>query len=392
MAYLVNMTTLDHVNKPISISPCINKRSDISMNSTHSHANKMSRQAKLVKQLIDTLTLMEIERTADNTTADVDAPVHLLPEHDAHHHRLFIGQSRDFVGPRIFGGQVLGQALMAAALSLHQPLHRFTTQTQTAPSDDKLRPCHSLHGYFLRGGDVRLPVYYHVQTLRDGRSLSARRVTAIQIKHNKDNQPIEQIIFSMIASFAPMEGGLEFQPPMPVYPPPEDLLSEQELKNQVIGKIPDALQERFMRERHIHIKPVTPRDPIDPQPMPPKQANWLCVPQLGALDQLGIAPIYVQQALLAFSSDFYLVGTGLMAHGISFMTKGLQVASIDHSMHFHRPFDMNDWLLYDMWSDNTANAKGLNHGQFWQHGQLIATTQQEGLMRLRKSDSIPAHL
>lgn len=395
----------------------MNERSDIYMNINYTqannnrtngtqtndaHADNTAERAKLVEQLIDTLTLIEIERAADK--ADTNIPVHLLPERDRHNHRLFVGQSHDYVGARIFGGQVLGQALMAAALSLHKPLHQSDSHTTTQDNaqsnanaqppqtNDELRPCHSLHGYFLRGGDIRLPVYYHVQTLRDGRSLSARRVTAIQIKHNKDNQPVEQIIFSMIASFAPMEGGLEFQPPMPVYPPPEDLLSEQELKDQVVGKIPDALQERFMRERHIYIKPVKPRDPIDPHPMPPKQANWLCVPQLGALDQMGIAPTYVQQALLAFSSDFYLVGTGLMSHGISFMTKGLQVASIDHSMHFHRPFDMNDWLLYDMWSDNTANAKGLNHGQFWQHGQLVATTQQEGLMRLREVVETPRHL
>jgi len=111
--------------------------------------------------------------------------------------------------------------------------------------------------------------------------------------------------------------------------------------------------------------------------MKPKQANWL------RIRELGNQPVAIQQALLAFSSDFYLVGTGLMSHGVSFMTSGLQAASIDHSMHFHREFDLNDWLLYDMWSDTTSNAKGLNHGQFWQDGKLVATVQQEGLMRLR---------
>lgn len=364
------------------------------MNEHKIQTDKTAKQAKLVKQLIDTLTLTEINQTTlNNEHANLVTLLSKQLSKLDDGQRVYVGQSHDYVGPRIFGGQVLGQALMAAAMSLPTAVQNKPPLTQANATEDKnLRPCHSLHGYFLSGGDIRLPVYYHVQALRDGRSLSARRVTAIQIKHNKDNMPVEQTIFSMIASFAPMEGGLEFQPTMPVYPPPEDLLSEQELKNQVIGKVPDALQERFMRERHIHIRPVKPRDPIDPKPMPPKQANWMCVPQLGALDQLGIDPIYVQQALLAFSSDFYLVGTGLMAHGISFMTKGLQVASIDHSMHFHRPFDMNDWLLYDMWSDNTANAKGLNHGQFWQHGQLIATTQQEGLMRLRKISETPVHL
>jgi len=174
-----------------------------------------------------------------------------------------------------------------------------------------------------------------------------------------------------------MEEGLEYQEDMPVYPPPEDLLAEQDLKEDYVGKVPEALKSRFMRRRHIEIKPVKPRDPIHPEPMKPKQANWL------RIRELGNQPIAIQQALLAFSSDFYLVGTGLMSHGISFMTSGLQAASIDHSMHFHRHFDLNDWLLYDMWSDTTSNAMGLNHGQFWQDGKLVATVQQEGLMRLR---------
>lgn len=102
------------------------------------------------------------------------------------------------------------------------------------------------------------------------------------------------------------------------------------------------------------------------------------------MHELGTQPVAIHQALLAFASDFYLVGTALMPHGISYLTKGLQVASIDHSMHFHRPFDVNQWLLYEMWSDTASHAKGLNHGQFWQDGHLVATTQQEGLMRLRK--------
>lgn len=285
----------------------------------------------LVAQLLETLTLVPYEPN------------------------VFIGQSHDYVGARIFGGQVLGQALMAASHTV-----------------DSSKPCHSLHGYFLRGGSIAQPVFYQVEIMRDGRSLSARRVTARQ----RDDKQQWQVIFSMMASFATPEAGLEYQPIMPNYPKPNSLLTEQELKDQVVGNIPDALKARFMRQRHVKIKPVTPRDPIYPAPMSPHQANWLCIPQLGQQS------IQVQQALLAFSSDFYLVGTGLMSHGVSFMTKGLQAASIDHSMHFHRPFDLNDWLLYDMWSDNTAGARGLNHGQFWQAGKLIASVQQEGLMRL----------
>ena len=287
---------------------------------------------QLVTQLLETLTL--------------------VPYQDS----VFIGQSHDYVGARIFGGQVLGQALMAAS---HTVEHS--------------KPCHSFHGYFLRGGDINKPVYYQVEKLRDGRSLASRQVTARQ--YDDDNQP--SIIFTMMASFSPFEEGLEYQQAMPTYPTPDVLLTEQQLKDQVVGKIPDALKARFMRQRHIEIKPVQPRDPIHPKIMEPRQANWLRIPQLGKQS------IQVQQALLAFSSDFYLIGTGLMPHGISFMTKGLQAASIDHSMHFHRPFDMNDWLLYNMWCDTTSQSKSLNHGQFWQNGKLVATTQQQGLMRLR---------
>lgn len=273
---------------------------------------------------------------------------------------VFEGKSHDYVGVRIFGGQVLAQAIMAAAHTL-----------------DEDKPCHSLHGYFLRGGDIDQPVIYQVRRLRDGRSLSARQVTAIQYKQVRDKPPIEQVIFSMTASFATIEDGLEYQEDMPIYPPPEDLPTEQDLKADYVGKVPEALKARFMRRRHIEIKPVKPRDPIHPEPTKPKQANWLRIRELGK------QPVAIQQALLAFSSDYYLVGTGLMSHGISFMTSGLQAASIDHSMHFHRDFDLNNWLLYDMWSDTTSNAMGLNHGQFWQDGRLVATVQQEGLMRLR---------
>lgn len=294
-----------------------------------------------LQDLLDTLTLTPI---ADDT---------------------FQAPSFDYVGPRVFGGQVLAQALMAAAKTL---------------TVDK--PCHSLHGYFLRGGDIRYPVVYQVRRLRDGRSLSAREVIAVQYIDTDGNGTKEQVIFSMIASFSPMEGGLDYQEKMPQYPAPQTLLTEQELKAQYLSSIPPALHARFLRPRHIEIRPVEPRDPISPAPAKPRQANWLKIPQLGE------QPVAIMQALLAFSSDFYLVGTGLMSHGLSFMQKGLQVASIDHSMHFHRPFDLNDFLLYEMWSDTTSHAKGLNHGQFWQDGRLVATVQQEGLMRLHQDLSV----
>ncbi|MDO5650953.1 MAG: acyl-CoA thioesterase II [Moraxella sp.] len=289
--------------------------------------------AELVNELLDTLTLT-------SSAADV-----------------FVGQSRDYVGARIFGGQVLAQALLAAS--------------HTLPMD---KPCHSMHGYFLRGGDVTRPVSYQVRRLRDGRSLSAREVVAVQYKDDGS----ESVIFSMNASFALAEDGLDYHGVMPSYPDPDYLPNEQQLKTKTLPNIPPALRSRFMRQRHVEIRPVAPRDLINPAPMRPKQAIWLRV------NELHERPIATQQALLAFASDFYLVGTAMMPHGVSFMTRGLQAASIDHSIHFHRPFDMNDWLLYDMWSDTSSRSKGLNHGQFWQAGKLVATVQQEGLMRLHQ--------
>lgn len=290
-----------------------------------------SDQAALVAQLLKTLTLTETKKD------------------------VFVGESYDYVGPRVFGGQVLAQALMAGFHSLSVP-----------------KPCHSLHGYFLRGGDIHYPVHYEVTRLRDGRSLSARQITAVQYINGE-----RHLIFSMMASFSPMdELGLSYQSAMPAHPTPDTLKSEQELKTKYLHKVPDVLKERFMRERHVLIKPITEKDPITPEPMPPKQATWLSIP---ALNEDSVA---IHQALLAFSSDFYLAGTGLMSHGLTYSSAGLQVASIDHSMHFHRPFDVREWLLYEMWSDTTSFDKGLNHGQFWQDGKLVATTQQEGLMRL----------
>ena len=298
-----------------------------------------------IADLLDTLKLKEI---ADN---------------------VYEGPSYDYVGPRVFGGQVLAQALMAAA--------------NTLTSD---KPCHSLHGYFLRGGDIRLPIVYQVRRLRDGRSLSAREVIAVQYvpttdKYGKDTTS-EQVIFSMIASFSPMEGGLDYQESMPEYPPPTSVKTEQELKTQYLHKIPEPLRARYLRPRHVEIRPIMPRDPVAPEPQRPRQASWVRV------NDIGEQPVAIHQALLAFVSDYYLAGTGLMSHGLSFMTRGLQMASIDHSMHFHRPFDITEYLLYDMWSDTTSHAKGLNHGQFWQDGKLIASTQQEGLMRLHDDPSI----
>lgn len=272
----------------------------------------------------------------------------------------FIGSSYDFVGRRIFGGQVLAQALMASSL---------TTD----------KPCHSLHAYFLVGGDIRYPVHYEVLRLRDGRSLSARQITAVQYINGA-----RQVIFGMLSSHAPMQeahyqNSLTYQKSMPSYPKPETLKTEQQLKQEQIHSIAPENQERFLREREVLIKPINPKDPVHPHPTIPRQAVWLCVPDIK--DQ----PIAIHQALLAFSSDYYLIGTSLLSHGLTYQSPNMQMASIDHSLHFHRPFDISQWLLYDMKSDVTGYDRGLNLGQFWQDGALVASASQEGLIRQKKS-------
>lgn len=268
---------------------------------------------------------------------------------------LFRGQSHNFVGKRVFGGQVLGQALRAAA---------HTTN----------RPAHSLHGYFLHGGDIAAPIIYQVDRLRDGKSFVSRQVRAIQ--HGK-------LIFTALVSFSPEEDGLNYQVDTPNYPAAQDLKSEQELKKLVASFLPETVRANFMRERHFEIRPINPTNPFNPQPEAPARAHWMRVHD--AKHELPNDPA-LHQALVAFASDYALMGTALMPHGISFMTPNLQAASLDHSIYFHQPINAADWLLYDMDATVTSSARGLNFGRIWQNGQLVASTVQEGLMRLRETE------
>jgi len=284
---------------------------------------------ELTQELIDVLTLEKLEED------------------------LFRGQSRNFVGNRVFGGQVLGQALRAASL---------TTDG---------RPAHSLHAYFLNAGDIAAPIVYQVDRLRDGRSFVSRQVRAIQYG---------KLIFTMLVSFAPIEEGLNFQIDMPVVPEPESLKTEQELKKLIAPFLPEKVRANLMRERQVELRPINPTNPFAPVPEVPSRAHWMRVPT-----RLPDDPS-LHQSIIAFSSDFSLMGAGLMPHGVSFMTPSLQAASIDHSMHFHRPARADDWLLYDMEATVTANARGLNFGRMWQNGQLVVSTNQEGLMRLRETE------
>lgn len=268
-------------------------------------------------------------------------------------HDLFRGQSQDLGWGNVFGGQVLGQALSAAE--------------QTVPED---RFAHSMHGYFLRIGNARKPIVYEVDRIRDGKSFTTRRVVAIQ-----DGEAI----FTMAASFQVTEDGLEHQAPLPDSPPPDDLPSELELARKAVDRIPEPLREQATCERPIEIRPVDPYDPMRPRPQPPARRVWY-----RAIDTLPDRSS-VHQYLLAYASDFNLLGAALQPHGVSWMTPGMQVASLDHAIWFHRPFRMDEWLLYVIDSPSASGARGLSRGQFFtQSGELVASVAQEGLMRQRK--------
>lgn len=265
---------------------------------------------------------------------------------------IYRGQNRDIGTGRVFGGQVFAQALVAARRTV-----------------DGAREAHSVHGYFILPGDLRAPIVYFVDQLRDGSSFTTRRVTAIQ--HGK-------AIFNLSASFHVAEGGVEHQEPMPAVPVPDKLDSELDLIREMANRIPEALRPVLTQERPIDFRPVDPLDPFDPRPRPPVRQVWFR--SLGALPD---EPI-LHQAVLAYASDHGLLGTALQPHGLSFRTPGMQLASLDHSLWLHRSFRVDEWLLYSMDSPVTSGARGFVRGQiFTQDGTLVASVAQEGLMRLR---------
>jgi acyl-CoA thioesterase-2 len=247
---------------------------------------------------------------------------------------------------------VLGQALSAAE--------------QTVPED---RSAHSMHGYFLRTGNARKPIVYEVDRIRDGKSFTTRRVVAIQ-----DGEAI----FSMSASFQLHEPGLEHRADAPLASGPDGLLSEVELARRFADRIPAAFREQATCERPIEIRAVTPYDPLHPTVEPPERKVWY-----RTIDRLPDRPS-VHQYLLAYASDFNLLGVTMQPHGVSWMVPGMQVASLDHAIWFHRPFRLDDWLLYAIDSPSASGARGLARGQFFtQDGVLVASTAQEGLIRRR---------
>ncbi len=275
---------------------------------------------------------------------------------------LFRGPSQDLGWGRVYGGQVIGQALSAAE--------------QTVPDD---RNVHSLHCYFLRPGGVERPIVYQVDRIRDGRSFTTRRVVAVQ-----NGVPI----FNLAASFQVREEGLDHQgEEMPDVPEPEKLLSEQELGRRYLARLPEEVRaqippgmvDQATADKPIELRPVEPLDPVRPPVRPPRRQVWFKAN--GTLPDV----LSLHQYLLAYASDFHFLVTAMQPHGVSWLTPGLQVASLDHAMWFHRPFRMDEWLLYDVDSPSAGNARGLARGRFFNRdGRLVASTAQEGLMRDRR--------
>jgi len=266
---------------------------------------------------------------------------------------LFRGQSQDLGWGTVFGGQVLGQALSAAV--------------QTVPAE---RAVHSLHAYFLRPGDVRKPIIYDVDRIRDGSSFTTRRVVAIQSGH---------AIFNMAASFHKAEAGFAHQDEMPEVPSPDSLKSERELAVSLKERLPPFIRERAVAERPFEVRPVNPgADPLAPTPRPPVRMVWL-----RTSGRLPDDPA-LHRYLLAYASDYSFIGTALLPHGVTWLSPGMQIASLDHVMWFHQPFRVDEWLLHAMDSPAAHGARGLVRGRvFTQDGRLVASTAQEGLIRQR---------
>jgi acyl-CoA thioesterase-2 len=263
---------------------------------------------------------------------------------------LFRGESRDIGSPQVFGGQVLGQAVVAA----------------TATAEDRV--VHSLHAYFLRRGDFNAPIVYEVDRAMDGKHFSSRRVVAIQ--HGRQ-------IFNMSASFQSAETGLEHQIPVPEIPPPESLPDVESHYRGMADKLPPALLRILEQKRPFEFRPVQPPDPLRRDKSAPLKHVWF-----RAVDKLPDDEA-LHRGLLAYVSDFHLLDTALQPHGISLTSPRLIIASIDHAMWFHRSVRVDDWLLYAIDSPSASGALGFTRGSvFARDGRLVASAAQEGLIRV----------
>lgn len=255
---------------------------------------------------------------------------------------------------RIFGGQVIAQALAAAY--------------KTVPD----RLCHSLHAYFIRPGDPSIPVIYSVDRARDGGSFTTRRVVAIQ--HGRQ-------ILNMSASFHVAEDGWNYQHPMPEVEGPGGLANRAELRDRDADRVPEAFRAEFLRPRPIEIREVAPRDLFEPVPVSDENHLWFRMP-----DAAGTSP-QMQHILLAYASDMNLLGSSLRPHGLTWFKRQVMSASLDHAMWFHAPIRFEEWHLYTMDAPFTGGARGFNRGAIYhQDGTRVASVAQEGLLRpLRKS-------
>ncbi len=286
-------------------------------------------------RLPDLLKILDLERIEDN---------------------LFRGESRDIGAPQVFGGQVLGQALVAA--------------TRTVEG----RLVHSLHAYFLRRGDLSVPIVFEVERSRDGGSFTSRRVAAIQ--HG-------QSILTMSASFQDPEPGFDHQAAMPDAPPPESLRDLAEIEAEVIERRPQKLSGYFSNQRPFEFRAVSPDDYLVREKRAPRKLVWFRV--IGELpdDQV------LHRSLLAYVSDYHLLAAATLPHGINILE--LQAASIDHAIWFHRDLRVDDWLLYAIESPSASGARGFSRGSIYSRdGRLVASVAQEGLIREHSAWTKPA--
>ena len=268
---------------------------------------------------------------------------------------LYRGQSPQTDWQRVFGGQVIAQALMAAQRCV-----------------DADRFVHSLHAYFMRPGDPSVPILYQVERMRDGASFTTRRTVAIQ--HGKP-------IFSMSASFQLEEPGFDHQIGIPAVPQPEELLDEERVKSEFLAHASEPIRRYWTRRRAIEIRPTALTHYVSAEKLPPRQDVWVRTTGPVPADRR------LQAAILAYLSDMTLLDTSLYAHGTSIFDQTLQVASLDHAMWFHRPFPLDDWLLYTQDSPSASGARGMTRGSlFSRSGLLVASVAQEGLIRKKANE------
>ena len=269
---------------------------------------------------------------------------------------LFRGESRDIGSPQVFGGQVLGQALMAASRTVEG------------------RIVHSLQAYFLRRGDCNAPIVYDVDRSRDGHSFSNRRVVAIQ--HGEQ-------IFNMAASFQELQKGLEHQIAMPRVPAPEMLQDTSLMPPELLARLPERTRRLLATPRPFEFRSVQPLEDLQRAGAAPTRQIWFRAVSDVPDDET------LNRCLLAYVSDFHLLETATLPHGISVASGRAIVASIDHAMWFHRPLRLDDWLLYAVESPSASGARGFARASvFARDGRLVASTAQEGLVRLIEE---PAH-